>query len=724
MAGEKDQREWKLGGRETDPGGGNDPGRHRLSFNRDLTAAQVENLMEQFQFLNRLAEQAGFARVVDSGNRWNRVISEASSELEADGLVSNKSQASAAAELRAFGRISQRLLAELDEGVDRFARGQDGPVKSYGEARARTAERGIYALLAAAVDRNVVSSSPLRMRPGADPLYLPTLEAYSARDVMGAAIGELGKLVTSYLLAVEGHYNELAGIVRTLSREVDRGMPSIISFSLGEGGKPTDCNLTDFPVFALDALDAIYEELRTGQLVSAVLELIRRRPRKILRLGDANADGAVIGGQSAGEVDLLPGAMVELDAELLGSEPIDYWAPVQETIEEGGHRLEMFVGSVQRAKVAGREIALDCEAATTLTEHMRGGTVSSLSGGELMRSMIAQSGWRGNLKLSEDETQPDAEPFEVLVPLQGLTVATRLPIGGACVLPRAEGRGRLTGLDLDDSQEPAAGLVEEFAAGSSYALAATEAAMLNDAEDRCLEVIETALAWLATRARYGAALLPNDIPQDFVREEGLRPVESGSVVLVLGTKSKRFWLRRPGGLREPFGRVLDENSSALLPQLPAEISANDRLALLALRLAASQSEPLLQVQSLWQAIESYCAGVKAEKKLFTKADRKALGERLGSNLDEPQRARLEKAIEKLNEPPLEERLGARLKRDAVPISPQEMAILEELRGLRNAVVHGRQVDTVPARETLDLGISLVARMLVHRVSVLEAESIA
>src|SRR5215213_3910430 len=98
--------------------------------------------MYLFLFLNKPAAQAGFARVVDSGNRWDRVISEASSELEADGLVSNKSQASAAAELRAFGRISQRLLAELDEGVDRFARRQDGPVKSYREARARTAESG------------------------------------------------------------------------------------------------------------------------------------------------------------------------------------------------------------------------------------------------------------------------------------------------------------------------------------------------------------------------------------------------------------------------------------------------------------------------------------------------------------------------------------------------------------------------------------------------------
>jgi hypothetical protein len=158
------------------------------------------------------------------------------------------------------------------------------------------------------------------------------------------------------------------------------------------------------------------------------------------------------------------------------------------------------------------------------------------------------------------------------------------------------------------------------------------------------------------------------------------------------------------------------------PQLPADLAANGRLSLLALRLAASQSDPLLQVQALWQAIECYCAGVKAEKKLFTKAERADLVERLGKGFGNLQQKQLESAIEKLNNPPLQARLETRLKRDGVPISQQELSVLDELRDIPNDVVHGRQVESLPTRETLDFGISLVSRMLVHRVFALEAAS--
>jgi hypothetical protein len=53
--------------------------------------------------------------------------------------------------------------------------------------------------------------------------------------------------------------------------------------------------------------------------------------------------------------------------------------------------------------------------------------------------------------------------------------------------------------------------------------------------------------------------------------------------------------------------------------------------------------------------------------------------------------------------------------EMVPISDGEVELLWKLRKLRNDVVHGRRSD-VPAPEDVDYAMSIVARMLVHRVA--------
>lgn len=52
------------------------------------------------------------------------------------------------------------------------------------------------------------------------------------------------------------------------------------------------------------------------------------------------------------------------------------------------------------------------------------------------------------------------------------------------------------------------------------------------------------------------------------------------------------------------------------------------------------------------------------------------------------------------------------------MTSSELALLEKLRGARNHIAHGREVDQPPTREQINYGIAIVARMLVHRIAAL------
>jgi hypothetical protein len=188
------------------------------------------------------------------------------------------------------------------------------------------------------------------------------------------------------------------------------------------------------------------------------------------------------------------------------------------------------------------------------------------------------------------------------------------------------------------------------------------------------------------------------------------------VVLVFGTKTGRTWLRWPEDGDDVAERSLEAGSTFLQPQPGAEIEIEDRLALGALRLAASERDPLVQVQALWQAIESYAAGTKTEAKLFSKAELKKLRQALRGDLTAAKKAALQRMMGRLNEEPLRARLRRRLKSDAVPITNAELKVLDDLREVRNAVAHGRDVEETIDRDAVNYGISIVARILVHRIA--------
>lgn len=718
------ERRWKLGGRVTYAN------RHDCSFVKDLSEVEVNELKAKFRVIHDLAEQRGMTRVLESGNRWGALLDAVQEEIALDGAISAQSQKAAQLELRAFIRLCKRLIDELDEQAAELPpRAGSLPDCSFPERVEQLRRAGPYALLAEASSAGRLEiDSLLQLRKTPDPLYVRGFEVYGARDLVAYAVGRLVELTVAYFLLCEPSYRLLAEEVGQLARLVPKGMPSIFSF-VDPGGdeKPSNYEMTDLPVIALAGLDHAFQGVTGGQGAEAVLELLRGRYRRKLRFGKASADSAAIGGKSSEGFDSLPTATVRLDIDLLGSEPIDYWAPVSDSIEEGEFGRDMFLGAVQRATPDGRVVALECEGAAALTEQGPGGTIAAnMEGAEVIRELIALSGWDGDLMLSDDEKEHQPEVFEVFMPLRGLAVDKAIRIGSASIVPREEGLRQIAPLEQQKSGETGEEMLAEFGEAASFALARPTAQRVNEAESEGLGEIDIALAWLTTRGRYGATTLPDGTVQPFDRQQALRAPRRGPVVFVRGTTTKRLWLRRPAGPSQVVERHLSSTDSAIHPALPVELPVIDRLALLALRLAASEIDPLMQVRALWQAIESYAEKRKGEEKLFTKRERKAIKKAVFESedlsLSTRQRERLGEAIDSLNRESLMLRLQRRLKQDAVLVTDDELALLGDLYDIRNDIVHGRPVEESPQRDQINYGISIVSRMLVHRIASLEAEA--
>lgn len=708
---------WSLGWRATE---GN---RHRIGRVRPLTADEVKALQADFRRVNDLADLDGFARVLESGNRWKALLDKALKESEEDDVISAQTHAAARSELGAFTHLYGRLLDEMSEQVAASAPEAEAE-EVFGGRCAQLRRSGPFASLA---DKDPSESNGdfLKVRTGSDPLYVVGFEVHSADALVGYPIGRLQEVLVPYYLALRPHYLSIATKLRPLIAQIDEGMPSLIRLEEADGEGETEGpapQMVDFPVFALASLDKVFEELDGARPVDAILQLIRGRRRRRFRFGAASADGAAIGGNSTSGLDAIPSASVSLDASLLGSEPIDYWATLTDSIEEGGFpEHELFRGAVQSALVDGKVVRIESEGAVALTEQMAGGLLAAnIPPAELFQALIDRSGWDGSLRFSEEPEPPPEESFVVSVPLEGLEVEAPIALGRVTIVPGDSGPVDVAALQSgDDVGETGAEMIAEYLDGSGYLVAELPAETVDAAEAGGLLAIDTALSWLTVRGRYGAAVLPDGEPQSFDRQSALRPPVRGHVVLVRGTVTSRQWLRREASPQPALGRHLGSGDTAFRPALPAELDVNDRLALLALRLAATENDPLLQVQALWQAIESYAERRKGERRLFTKREKAAIFEQLPTTgLSPRQRRRLEEVIGSLNHEPLGLRLERRLKRDAVQVTDEELALLDRLREVRNDVVHGRAVESPPQRDDVNYGISIVARMLVHRVAAL------
>jgi hypothetical protein len=681
---------------------------HTLHRVRDISEETAIELEAKFRTVREMAEPDSDARVNASAIRLLALFETAKSEFDEDGAISALTQKTARLELGTFARFvgeHAELLTETSVKGESNHEVHEQLGKRLGNLGVQLGTLGN----ALGADGAIID-----YHEGALRIY--SISNYTAEQLVHLITGEVVLAAADSLILREGEFRALAAEVKEFTDEVKEGWPSIVRTLEGEDG-PLNVRITDFPVVELGALDASLDMLREGNAEEAMLNLMKARSLRAMRFGEVDAVFAVIGGTSRNGLDQLPEADIKIDTDLLGSEPVDYWATVTDTIEQFGEGTEMFRGAVQSVEVSGRVASLTCEGATALSEHSSGGMIAlGMNQFELINALMEQAGVQSEFRLSEEPRQPKPETFEVWTPLDGLVVAQPIEFAGITIVPPALALARLDGLQMKQEGDTARSLSEEFRTGASYALARVESEMPNRAEDGGLAKIDLALAWIATRGRYGAALLPNGEPQSFDRQAGRLSARRGRVVLVYGTETERTWLRWPEEGDDVAERKLEAGSTFLQPEPPTQIEFEDRLALGALRLAATARDPLVQVQALWQAIESYAAGIKTKASLFSKPELRKLRQALPKDLTPAQDAALQRMVGRLNEEPLRARLHRRLQGDAVPVTEAELKVLDDLREVRNAVAHGRDVEETIDRDTVNYGISIVARILVHRIA--------
>ncbi len=295
------------------------------------------------------------------------------------------------------------------------------------------------------------------------------------------------------------------------------------------------------------------------------------------------------------------------------------------------------------------------------------------------------------------------EVFEVTCPLTGLTVTDRVRIGAVEFSDGQTSSYPLAGVELPRP------LQSQFIGASAYAVACVTARTAFDAERSALLDIDTALSWLAAQARYGLMRLPRGEVRTFARTETRALPSRMPVLHARGVKSGRRWFRSLAPAPEVFALVLEPRDRPLTRWLRVQ----DHQALLAWRRAVTTSDPLGTVTALWDAIEYYVAEASVPT-MFNDTELELLRAALPAGLSDLQHERALAGIAALNSPPLMTRLRAALISDGVPVSDEELGLLQRLRKMRNKTVHGRVAET-PETEQLDYAVSVVSRMLSYRL---------
>lgn len=555
---------------------------------------------------------------------------------------------------------------------------------------------------------------PIAEEDGA--IFVGSSRNQNATDLVLDVVGKLWGLVHFHLLCNRHHFLPMASEIEQLASVVSRGTPTLVRFQIDDKGDWHNPMLVDLPLIEIGALRGVMSNPGSPD---AGVQIMRLRKRANLQFGETCVSSAAQDIESAEGLNSLPSARFQLDAELVGSRSIDYWAPVTFELAQAGSSSKMFEGTVQTAIPTGQRVETNCEGATSLIDHTAAGILSAnMSSAEIIRALTVQSGEPENLlKLDVPRQEHPAEDFEILVPVRGYHVDSRLAIGEASLVPKNYGLEAITGLHDDAQTDGKHRLFTEYHNAASYAIVTVIRSMPNEAEDAGLRIIKTALAWLSTRIRFGSITLPSGKPISFSRESALGIGQTGPVVFVRGLTTNRQWLRWPSGRRAPTAVKLTSDSADIEPRLRSDLSVSESQALLAFERSTVDPDRLSQVEALWQAIEGYAAGTRMPAGPFTTDELLRISNSAPENMDARRQEKFDAAIAKFNEPSLRQRFVYRLKQDGIPVTDSELEVLFELRKIRNKLVHGKGTAKPPSYDQINYGIGIVARILTYRMGV-------
>jgi hypothetical protein len=435
-------------------------------------------------------------------------------------------------------------------------------------------------------------------------------------------------------------------------------------------------------------------------------------PRYVLHFGSAEAREGILSVETDPGTDGLPTARVILATTALEGVCLDWQSVVRVFAEEGSVLKPLFTGLVDTVTPSRDEITLTfVSVGRTMREFRLGGLGASPSTKprELIWTLLRSGGFGeeelGNIGF-------DAEPeevFEVAVPVDGVVLAKPHTIGNVQLLPA----GPVTELAGDLGSDS---LRERYRSAKAWASTRCTARTLFDAEAQGLAAIDLVLAWLTASARFSSVALPASQVRAYRRDWTRFRVSRRNVAIVRGGTSGRAWLRAPTDLSDYPTLDLDEIQDLALFELPTSRSPQINEAVLAWRRGAEATFPIATVMAMWEAIGFYVSGVK--EPLFTDDERarvKNLCQGAIGEFGQEQQKRVMSKLDGLNDAPLLAQLRIALAEDHVPYTEPEFMLLQSVRKVRNDFGHGESPSLPPSAD-LRLFVSLVNRMLVHRMS--------
>ncbi|MBM0125384.1 hypothetical protein [Pimelobacter simplex] len=305
------------------------------------------------------------------------------------------------------------------------------------------------------------------------------------------------------------------------------------------------------------------------------------------------------------------------------------------------------------------------------------------------------------------------ETFVIEVPLQGIRVDRPIEVMGIHLLP----------LDLlGDGKVPwgpftplAKEIEDRWGKPTARARAQVEGRLMYEAEQTALQSIELALNGILATATYGLSVDPWNRTLNFERDRlRFRPTAI-PIVYALGLSTQRRWIHDlPGPAQATdtrFGDQLDR-WSALLQQPPSPVVARG---LRALRDAADESRDVFdRCHALFSVLEYYAASVSMPPVVSKESRRLAAKAIKELALPGRELQVLRDAINQVNGAPLLAKVRMQAEQDRVPFNPSEWSLLAGLRRARNSTVHGRVADDAPGPDDIRWGVSIAARLLLHR----------
>ena len=686
---------------------------------RPVSDQEAEQLQASSRLVRELGSHRDFQRLVQAVKRWLQTVERVHQRLVAGEAVPKAVLVSAALDLTAMGHASARCERSALATADSLL--AEGHADATHTATIETARRFLQTRQAYLICSALAEDA----RGGAitfvlvdSAVWIVGLTAFDAAALGHTLLAEVGQFVITIVGALADAIAEPARELEALLDEAPDGIaPDLVRV---EGGDhPLRATFAALPIAQAVALHRFSEQLETltpDRFAEALFAVIGADVHQQIAIGSVDVSSASEDARASTAVNELPHAEVTLDVNLLGSAPVDFWSTVTFDVIGEGSGQHLFAGAVQNA--SGREsLALDCEGAVELAEHNRGSLVAAeVDTAELLRTIMRQIGLpEDTISLSGSEQRPRTqERFDVFVPVRGLAVVNSVKVGRITIAPVSHGQQPLDALNL--TEEHVRPLAEEYRNATAYAVASVNADALDTAEEQGYAAVETTMAWLVARQRYGFLRMPNGTAQTFSRTQALQNVRYGPVVLVRGEKTRRQWLRWIHDAGRLTATDLTDESEVMRPALPEDLDLADERALRALMRAVNEPGLQQQVQALSEALEAYVAGVEVPE-LFSKAQRQELRELAPGWLSAEQKDKFENAINGINAPPFGVRLSERLDRDGVPLTEEERKLLfGTLRSARNDVAHGRAVKRPPTRDEVLRGISVVSRALLFSIA--------